>query len=207
MDLQKGLVGHWTMDNRDTSNSVMYDKTPYNNHGTIQSGVITSVSAPVGEGYDLEQDKISGFSTKEIGASSFSFSFWLKGDFNSVSNTYPDVFNDFWGRGDGDSGFRFDSESTGRYVQAFKYPNDLPNWTHISCSVDQSIGEGYFYQDGTKIYTDTFTPGEYIPTSITFFGNDDCPMKVSDFRFYKRALSEREIKTLYNMRNQQVRRT
>lgn len=162
-----------------------------------------------GDAYYLYNDQIFGMDGQEPGTDSFSISFWIKGSFKNDSDNYPNVMRDFWGRGAngseaGDSGFRFDSDSTGRYVQAFKYPGVFNDWTHVACSVDQSIGEAYFYQNGSRIYTDIFTAGENISNSIPgFFGvNVNWSIEISDFYYYDRALSKQEISALYNIRSQ-----
>lgn len=212
MNLNKGLVGHWTMDDSDTSGGILSDRSAYDNHGTIDTNVTTGISAPVGDGFRFVGDKIININAEPIGTSSFTFSFWLKGDFANSSKNYPDVFNGFWGRGAGDStasdsGFRIDSDSTSRYIQGFIYDGSFSTWTHIAISVDQDIGEAHFYENGTHFHTNTFTTGENISDSISFFGNDDLNMDISEFRYYKRALSQDEINALYQMRSQRQQKT
>lgn len=162
-----------------------------------------------GDAYYLYNDQIFNIGGKEPGSDSFSISFWIKGSFKNNSDNYPRVMRDFWGRGAdgseaGDSGFRFDSDSTGRYIQAFRYPGVFNDWTHVACSVDQSVGEGYFYENGERFFTDTFTAGENISSTIPgFFGaNVNWTIEISDFYYYKRALSDEEISALYNIRSQ-----
>jgi len=200
--LRKGLVGYWTMNERDTSDGTLYDSTPYGNHGTIDTSPIPSVNAPVGGGYAFNGDKVSAFGAPELGADSFTFSFWLRGNFPDSSRSYPDVYRHFWGRnGADDSGFRFDSNSTNRYISEFIFQPQYSSWTHIACVVDQSTGDAYFYEDGIKIRSASFTAGEKISgAAVGFFGNDDLVMDVSEFRYYKRALSGQEINQLYQMR-------
>lgn len=53
MNLQKGLVAHWTSDNRDTSGGLLYDRSAYNSHGTLQN-VTTGKDGAVGESYGYD---------------------------------------------------------------------------------------------------------------------------------------------------------
>jgi hypothetical protein len=134
----------------------------------------------------------------EIGRSSFTFTFWFKGDFDNMSSTYPNVFNRFWGRGDGDSGFRFDSKSTGRYIQCFCYRNSYENWTFIAASIDQSEGIGRYYENGEKIAENSFNPKEYVDSpSPLYFGTSNYAGHLDDFRYYKEGLPQSQIKKIY----------
>jgi hypothetical protein len=108
----------------------------------------------------------------------------------------------------GDSGFRFDSNNTYRYIQRFGYDNNISEWTHICVSVNQTNGTAQFYENGQEIFEDTFTAGEYISSNIGQIGSDGGgnfgPVKVSDFRYYKRTLSAKEVNELYQMRDERT---
>ncbi|MFB6114772.1 MAG: DUF2341 domain-containing protein [Candidatus Nanohalobium sp.] len=135
----------------------------------------------------------------DVGSSSFSFSFWFRGDFSNMSSNYPNVFNNFWGRGDSDAGFRFDSRSTNRYIQCFCYKNAYSEWTLVTASINQSAGTGRFYRDTELIGTISFNPGEYVPDpSPIYFGTDSYSGVLDDFRYYSRPLTAAEVKSLYN---------
>jgi len=41
LNLQNGLVGHWTLDEKDTSNGTAYDSSAYNNHGSLNGSLTT----------------------------------------------------------------------------------------------------------------------------------------------------------------------
>lgn len=52
-DLHKGLVGHWSMDDRDVDNGIIRDRSAFDNHGTLNGGIVTGVSSPVGRGFEF----------------------------------------------------------------------------------------------------------------------------------------------------------
>lgn len=64
VNLQKRLVGHWTLDSSDTSNGTAYDSNPYNNHGNIFNPT-DNYFGPSSSGYwqsDIEQlGSVDGF--------------------------------------------------------------------------------------------------------------------------------------------------
>lgn len=92
MSLQKGLVGHWTMNNEDTSGGTLYDSSPYNNHGENINNVSTSKNSVIGESYNIfSPAKIRAPTSSELKIVDHTLAFWIKPN-NSSTSDYENVF-------------------------------------------------------------------------------------------------------------------
>jgi hypothetical protein len=215
MTLQKGLVGHWTMDDADTSGGTLYDRSAYDNHGTLKNGVTTGASSIIGEAYSFDTstdylDLPRGNSILPTKATTCSL--WAKragstGDRQTVLLTGRDV----------NSGVEFRDNLMRIHTQnnEARHNFGLTNgdWTHLALSYESGSG-GAFYIDGSQVSSisdggDIVYPEFYgnAPTIGSHGGglyefNGD----VTDTRIYNRALSGSEISALYNMRSQRQQR-
>ena len=217
--MQKGLVGHWSMNDEDTDSGTIRDRSPYDNHGNKGSGIITGVSSPIGEGYDFSgtKDYISVSDVAPLGQIPFTVSFWIRGDTTHYTDSdgneirYPDVFRHsadntigYWGRG-ADSFYRMDSLSTSRYLQ-FSLPDVYDTWSHVTILFDHNAIEARGYVDGELYNSDSasaledFGAGDQLGIGATYNGSAPTRVDISDFRIYNRVLSQTEIATLSNMR-------
>ena len=221
MNLNKGLVGHWTMDDRDTDNGFIRDRSPYDNNGELLGGITTGVNSPLGEGYDFD-------GTDDIVQAPHSSSLNIEGEFTLTvwarqpSDTSSNADN-ILSKGDNDS-FRWRLSSngipwllivedgTGDYNSSrdADYSVTQDEWHHHAVSVifdGNGGGEIRFYLDGEHRTTNSHSIeplrtttkdlqiGTYTDSSELWEG------ELSDVRIYNRALSEKEINALYNMRS------
>lgn len=202
--LQKGLIGHWTMDDADTSGGTVYDRSAGNNHGLLNN-VNTGSSGIIGEsfefsnsnidpGIDLEQDNISISSWFNTGVTGSNGIIW-----NIASGTFDGI------------GLR-QSDSTVYVFDDTQYNTDklvtdisLNEWVHTVVTLDSSTIKLYVnsVSSGTAsqglINTLPLSIGSrfsYGPIQLMFTG------RIDDVRVYNRILSESEVSALYNMRSQ-----
>ena len=113
-NLQKGLVGHWTMDKQDIDTGVISDRSGYRNHGTINNPTENRFG-PNGVGYwrgDVDQlGAVDGF--KDVGESDA-----------TTNDTFEDIFTNQFGTSD------FENSGSEYYVYmafAAKW-NEIPTW-------------------------------------------------------------------------------
>lgn len=217
VNLQKGLIGCWTMDGVDLIEGVMKDRSGFDQHGVINGNITKGHESPLGEAceFDGENGSIdmenNSWATEQI-----SIVMWAKKHVDSGTENDYAIFstdgedNDllfqftsdrlrFWGRTSPESGTRRDID--------FK----VGKWYHIAVVYEYGDETVYFYVDGEEYPTDgdqfgmcgreTLHIGERTGNSRTFDG------QISDVRVYNRTLSQKEIKILYNMRNRRVRKS
>lgn len=203
MSLQKGLVGHWTMDSRDTDNGVIRDRSGFENHATLSGDGISSRG--------IINESLSGelFTDKRIKPdTSISFSFWINA--NPVGNS-----EDILGTYDfGDSeGIGFARESSGDDVKwsvgSFAGPQadiTLNEWDHYVGVFNRNSEELVLYKnasiagiaDNISGFTEANTLQIGTAPNGRFFNG-----RVDEVRLYERVLSEEEINALYQLRNVQ----
>src|SRR6056297_3100433 len=98
VNLQKGLVGHWTMDSIDVDNGMIRDRSGYDNHGTI-NGATPGYSGKVGRDFDFDgtDDVIT---TANFSPETHTLSCWLNSDQSSYGTASDNSL--IWGYYDGD---------------------------------------------------------------------------------------------------------
>ena len=204
MNLNKGLVGHWTLDDIDTDGSVVRDRSTRDNHADIESGVETSHESIIGESYNIPGDGdtvITGYRASEEVAS---LSLWIKplesGTFLTGTNDGNDRrlyvgvdsgYDGYYGFGD-----EFEDE-----VEA---PIESDEWNHLIMVGDGSTATLYVNGESTHSFSYSWGGGESEDdwTIGSISGSFTSNGRISDVRIYERALSDQEINALYNMRSQ-----
>jgi len=84
--LQKGLVGHWTMSQDSLKGSLLADKTPYENDGTINGA--TFATDRMGQpnkamSFDGVDDYINCGNNESLAIIEKTISLWIKTDISS----------------------------------------------------------------------------------------------------------------------------
>jgi len=209
LNLQKGLVGHWTMDGRDFDSGSIRDKSAYGNHGSATSGLTFGEQAKVETGVLFSDTSGEEIVISPISSSAITLSCWYR---------YDGLGNNSWNTllGDGNAGehhilIKTDgSGEIGFYNHTFYgsgYELSVGEWYHI-VTVKSETQQKVYVDASLKLdSTDSFDNsasdnafeiiGNYEP------GGDQSALGIMDeVRAYSRELSESEIDLLYNMRSQ-----
>lgn len=218
MNLQKGLVGHWTMNDEDTSGGTLYDRSGYDNHAQIR-GPSTDQSGNISESYmfdaasnddvyipvDYQEEESIG--SKDIGTMSAWYKYTTDGVFFGTPNGRDRRMR--IQNSSVEVGVYYGDTSQIEYVTTAQ-PND-GNWHHVVMTYKVPGFDIELYFDGEFIdsYSNSdagsanngnaLTIGSYINTD--HFGGE-----IDDVRLYNRVLSENEVSALYNMRSQKAYR-
>ena len=211
LNLQKGLVGHWTMDDADTSGDTLYDSSAYDNHGTISSP--TQTEGQIGGAYDFDgkSDKIlTDFISPINQASGLTISAWInqKGNANNSFERHLDLQDKsagnayllYWDDDDREYGFR-----APRAEAIINENPELNTWLHWAGVYDGD--EIKFYENSVQKSSSPQSGNIQKELALSIGGrydtnNDGALAKIDDVRLYNRTLSEEEISALYNMRSQ-----
>jgi len=225
VNLQKGLVGHWTMDDADTSGGTLYDRSAYDNHANLSSSIVTGVSGRVGEAYTFDGTSASKLPTKlsynTTNLTKVSVSTWYKSTDTADHILVSSDRNEYWRLGVGSDSVDGVQWTVGSSDMVSSAPRSLlqdGNWHHIVGVFDGSLSNDH------KIYIDASLDSEANlrssvgsgNVSYTHIGvgseassfdggtgpNDWMDGELDDVRVYNRALSESEVSALYNMRSQ-----
>ena len=225
MNLQKKLVGHWSMDDADTDNGYLRDRSPYGNDGELLGGVATGTAAPIGEAYSFDgtDDIVQAPHSSSLNIEGeFTLTAWAKQPSDTDSNA-----DNILSKGDNDS-FRWRLSSsgtpwlllvedgTGDYNSSrdTDYSVTQDEWHHHAVSVvfdGNGGGEIRFYLDGEHRTTNSHSIEPLATTTKdlqigTYDGsNEFWEGDLSDVRIYNRLLSHNEIALLYNQRSIQQR--
>ena len=209
--LQKGLVGHWTMSQDSLKGSLLADKTPYENDGTIYGATFTTDrkgKANSAMSFDGVGDYIN-LGNFDLTGGQRSISVWIN------SKNMPSSLSDrrFF------SGNYFDIKFTKGNLESLVYDNSFKVlscpasglssgiWYHIVITISSNNLRMYIngiLVDENNVFILTSHPynlnigANYSGTDKFFNGSID------DVRIYNRALSETEIKTLYNSYNPKI---
>jgi len=210
MNLQRGLVGHWTMDDADTSGGTLYDRSAYDNHGTLNGTISTGSVGQVGESFTFgglnsgDWIDIDGLGNPIDGP--YTCSVWVYPTALDVdsNNNYRNVLTK------GDSGniilleeygaisFR-PSGGGGNFTAGSVNTNE---WSFVTVVWDGS--DRLIYKNGVEQGRETSGTSPSI-TSIAFSdsGSDhQFAGRMDNFYIHERVLSVNEINALYQMRSQ-----
>lgn len=215
MDLNKGLVGHWTMDDRDTKGSTIRDRSAYDNHLDQIQGITTGHESPIGESYEFDRASNSeamgdcSWNTDQV-----SVSMWVSTYVDVHENDYA-VFSTNNGVGSGSLLIQYTSSgvrwwpSTGQSNSSSFYPGlNVNEWHHIVVTHQYGTNFTDIYIDGEHLREVESVESYPIPrrdnvylgkwgTNSRYFDG-----RLSDVRMYDRVLSHEEVNALYNMRSQ-----
>lgn len=218
LNLQKGLVGHWTMasiDNeaiRDSSANDFHlsDGTPSTTTGFIEQSIIAE-----GQSYSYGNAKFMN----AIGNAEFSICFWVK----QTSN--QDNFQDFIVWNDGTSkqsakrierGFSEGSTEQDYWTNLGMNPNtskgnlnnrsigiEINNWWHLAVTVSGSDNTFRVYVNGNIDRSSAVETSEIeSPGELSIDASGAYNANIEDLRFYDRSLSKEEVSSIYNARSQ-----
>ena len=210
MNLNKGLVGHWTMDDRDTSDDTIYDRSGYGIHGNLINSPTTGQDGKVGESYSFDATNSQYVrSTDTVIASNneVTISAWTY--YPSQSRGAIIFAAEFeygiWVQ-NGDLTYGVWTEEEGQRSTDTSPTTD--QWVHYTLTYDGSTRR--FYENGVEISSNTLNEtlrkqdtaidiGAIISNEWYLSG------RIDDARVYIRALSGKEVRALYNMRSQRVK--
>lgn len=208
--LTSGLVGHWTMDGKDTvwtssTAATTLDKSGNGNTGTLtnMAQATSPVAGKIGQGlkFDGGDDSVA-VSGDIVGTGADSICSWIRptgwggGDFGRLFDNGGTLI---WLYGAGQA-LRFTSAGASPYIETAGSSIKLNQWQHI-CAVRDASGSGIVYINAVAFAGTTGTP---IAGSTSYIGNRSAADRawngnIDDFRIYNRALSADEVKQLYNM--------
>lgn len=214
-NLDRGLVGHWSMDDSDVSGGTLYDRSAYDNHGTINGSPNQSQSSVIGDSFDFDGsgDHIDTFN---LGVDSHSLSCWFYAD-NIDSNGHS-IFSGNSGGNNAYSGFWLDDTAQMYYMlddqkEGGSSFNELKGssistgkWYHLVQTYDGETGATAGYLNGNLDASGSRQPNVTFNDVVYVIGSrsagDDFYFngKITDVRVYDRVLSEKEINALYNKR-------
>lgn len=223
MNLQKGLVGHWTMDSSDVSNELVYDKSAHDHHAEIRGSPTFGESSIIDEACDFVESNSDylpireNFYSEKEALPEVTISTWYKGTnagdyiiqydrsefFRCTTNVW--VTNSDAGGGINDMGYNAPTDGSWHHL-VFWYDSSsggTKKRMYIDNKIDTELSDPH---NGTGLGSglDTYGAIGAFGESRSFDGDGDPRLtgKLSDVRLYERALTEEEITTLYNMRNQ-----
>jgi hypothetical protein len=204
-DLQKGLVGYWTLDGN------AKDSTPYGNNGTIYEASSTVDRKGKANGalsFDGVDDYVEVPNSASFNLTNgFTIEVWIKpqaAQFDSKLVTKVGVSNSFGFYYSPDM-FYFYMTTSGSSWRAswLSQAPTLNLWQHLAVTYDNN-NTFKFYRDGILIDTDTATwSGSLVNNSDSLniggggWGGSPDIKTIDEVRIYNRALSAGEIKALY----------
>lgn len=224
LNLQKGLVGHWTFDDRDVD-SVVRNRAATSYHAEIRGSPTFGQTTPLGQAVDV----VSGNGDY----------FPIRDNFYTTSDALPQLSVCSWVKTTGNNEYvmqydrsEFFRSTTGVHVTNSDQGggiNDMGyngaqdgNWHHLVFWYDKdSTGDKKrMYIDGDVVESradphngEPLGSGLETWGSIGAFGEsrsfdgDESPSmdgQLSDVRLYERALTEEEIQALVDMREQRT---
>ena len=219
--LQKGLVAHWTMSQDSLKGSLLADKTPYENDGTIYGATFTTDrkgKANKAMSFDGVDDYIDcGNNSVLTIADNITISLWFKNEHTppeysaylcryQVTNnkriwtvSYANGIRSYWSK-NGQSGIA---------TSAINVENGV--WYNFVCTFESGIVKQYL--NGELKTTDDISASidslYETSTRLVIGARDDglnyyMNGSIDDVRIYNRALSQAEITTLYNSYNPKI---
>ena len=220
--LTGGLVGLWSFDGADFTDKV-YDRSGNGNNGYFTSGATSTakIIGKIGQGVFFDGTRfvsVPDSSSLQFGTSSFTLSLWMQFPVGTV--------NPYWsfGKGNGYSGTGFGiahwttndpispglfvddgtlicSPSCGKSVYGAFSARGI--WTHYVFVVDRNANVIKAYTNGVAGNSTSIAGlGSFDSSSALEIGGmagNKYNGYLDDVRIYNRALSDSEIKQLYNM--------
>ena len=207
--LQKGLVAHWTMSQDSLKGSLLADKTPYENDGTIY-GATTFTTDRMGQpNKAMYFDGVNNYidcGTPIIPAGDFSISAWCYN--NGVISSNNSICGQYTSGQAGRMWFGFKPNVIGYRIGGETETVPVEYNKHLHCVITREGTTVKVYLNGNLVITRTAVDSIYQGAN-TIIGSYDSTEgrfngSIDDVRIYNRALSETEIKTLYNSYNPKI---
>ena len=208
--LANGIVGHWTFDGKDTTNTTATDLSGQGNTGTF-TGFTRATNATAGKlGQGMSFDGVNDYVTNALFSwannSPITVSFWNYSPGGTAASAFTIGNSDspnrihahapwidnvlYWDYGDATNGRISTSYSS--YLNKWTLVTLVNNGTNFKAI----YLNGVLVTSGTTVATPpTAQTGIWIGAWPNFFHNG----KIDDFRIYNRTLSANEVKQLYNL--------
>jgi hypothetical protein len=210
--LQKGLVGHWTMSQDSLKGSLLADKTPYENDGTIYGATFTTDrkgKANSAMSFDGVDDYIDCGSNESL---SFDDALTISAYINIESGkSYTLVAKSERKNGDfavtlysGNNRLYYFVNGSYNCINYASYYNSIHHVaiTHVSGEKAKFYIDGMFIPHSNSVLT--LSPDVLKTLYIGKGGYDYAHKTIDDVRIYNRALSQEEITLLYNSYNPKI---
>jgi hypothetical protein len=217
LPVSNGLVGHWTFDGKTISTTGATTSAQdvvggYNGTFTNMSTTTSRVLGKVGQAitFDGADDYISVGTSSVLGNKPLSVSFWAKS--NVTTSTYDSPIGKV-NTGSWTQGWGFYTTGTSQmnfFIEG--YSTNSANFTGLNPRVWHhyvGVWDGtniYIYVDGVRgSVTDTYTGSMTTSNLLMTIGSIEPDVyynwngPIDDVRVYNRALSDKEIITLYKM--------
>lgn len=199
-NLSKGLVGWWTMDEKDNlSPTGINDRSGNGNLGTLNGGV-SKVSGKIGQGMKFDGN-VSNDSKINCGLGTslnLPSRVTLFGKGYAAAGGYSMHI-----RSDGSLWFEIDdSDGTRHYYHPTNIYLSTNKWVHVVATYDGTTQRIYVngVQDGTgQVISSDFGTASSHCTIGWVSGGDYFTGSLDDVRVYNRALSTAEVQQLYKM--------
>jgi len=208
--LEKGLVGHWTLDETSYNSNTnrVDDLSPYNNHGTNYGATFTTDrfgNANSSMSFNNANNYLNCGNDASLMPSSITVSAWVKVTDTSswmvINKAAGGTSGSYYMYGDNLVATWSIFAAGGTRYNAAMGSLEYNGWTHIVGTFDSATGNMYGYNNGNLIgsrsgaslgsNTANVLIGRY--TSGYYLGG-----YVDDVRIYNRALSSEEVKLLYD---------
>ena len=215
-NLQKGLIGHWTMDDRDTDDGLLRDRSGYDNHGSLINSPTSADGFIEGEGLDCDGTGYveTPFTSEDL--NEVTMSCWVYGRDWSLTQSVlgsqdPENFYFLFYASSSGIDFYIGGDNGGRPHASLS--NNT--WHHIVGTIDlTSTGNPANLYVDNKLESSSESTASRIKFHDLPLGelrDDDGTIRgyplhgiLDDVRIYNRVLSEQEIEALYNMRSQRT---
>jgi hypothetical protein len=210
--INKGLVGHWSMDEKDynSTNNRVSDKTPFENHGTNSGATFTTDRFEKNGGamsFDGVNSKISINNFQNI-SGSLTTCYWIN---PTRATNYRVVNATHYGRTflwhANANSITIDNRLSGGSASSISLTEPiLANvWSHV-CGTINSDKNVNIFVNGIHANSNNVQSLVDVEVSNIGYKADNTGWspyqgKIDDVRIYNRALSESEIKSIYDTYN------
>lgn len=187
-----------------TEGTTVYDSSGFGNNGTITGNMQIDPKSPRYETcmQPLTDNSYISFPTRKF--QEFTYSFWVKRDrldnWDFIATSWNGLYISIWQDPDNKILFRQKINNSNFDLTSTTHINDTTKWYHIACTRDSS-GLSKLYVNGILEKSNTnANPISYENdnTDLGRYSNYQFLGSISDFRIYATALSENEIKELYD---------
>lgn len=199
INLNRGLVGHWTFDGKDVFSTKVLDESGNGNDGA-KTGNILAAKGKLGQALKFTVGSFVSAADAIIDTSgAHTYSIWAKPDSLPVDRA---LIGDWAGEDNGTMLYSVSADQVCAFV----------NWTQKTCVLNIASGvwhhyvlvddntNVYFYMDGQRVGTVLSTTNDGANLSIGTYAEGAASSflgALDDVRVYNRALSAKEVQSLY----------